>query len=160
MAYLPLLFSFGVVDVALEFVFGVLDVDGVELPEGGVDDEAFDSDDELDDGGVAGAVDDDGDVVAALVPVELVLGVDDIEPLVDGGVVVDDDEDVDGDGVTVGGVVPGVEVFDASRLQPAIPRTRPLARTVTNTVFIAISKELIKGCPPADLADSMPLKGI
>lgn len=154
-----MLLSFGVVDVALELVDGVLDVEALD---DGVDDEELDDVSE-DAGGVPDALDDaagvdddeDDDVSDGAV-----LGVDDvadddIEPLVAGGVVVDDDEDVDGDGVTVGGVVP-VDVFDVSRLQPAIPRTRPLASTVTNTVFIAISKELIKGCPPADLADSMP----
>jgi hypothetical protein len=146
---LPLLLSFGAVDVALELLEGVPDAEELVLPDDGVaDDEAFESDD----GGVPGALDDDDgvddedDVSGALV-----LGVaddddDDIEPLVAGGVVVDDDEDVDGDGVTTGGVVPVVD--DVSRLQPAIPRTRPLASSVTMRVFIAISNVLIKGCPP------------
>jgi hypothetical protein len=136
---LPLLLSFGAVDVALELLEGVFDDDEL-APLDGVDDEL---DDGLvsDDGGVLGVVGvlDDED--------------DDIEPLVAGGVVVDDDEDVDGEGVTVGGVVP---VVDDSRLQPAIPRTRPVASRVTMTVFIEISNRVDKGLPHADLADSMP----
>lgn len=149
---MPLLLSFGVVDVALELDEGVLD-------DGGVDDEL---DDVSDDGGVPDALDDDDGVDDDEdddVSDGLVLGVvddedDDIEPLVAGGVVVDDDEDVDGDGVTVGGVV--LFVVDVSRLQPAIPRTRPVASRVTMTVFIEISNRVDNGLPHADLADSMP----
>jgi hypothetical protein len=61
---------------------------------------------------------------------------------------VDDDEDVDGDGVTTGGVVLFV-VDDVSRLQPAMPRTRPLTSSVTNAVFICDLQWLMKGCPTA-----------
>jgi len=62
---------------------------------------------------------------------------DDIEPLGDVGGVVDDD-DVDGDGVTTGGVV--VDVVGLSRLQPARPRTSPVQSSVTSALFIAISR--------------------
>jgi hypothetical protein len=154
LSYLPLLLSFGVVDVAVELVLGVLEVDVLAAPDDGVDEEdgveddsAFDSDD--DEGGVPDALDDDG-----LLDDELSVerGVvddedDDIEPLVAGGVVVVvDDEDVDGDGVTTGGVVLLV-VDDVSRLQPATPKTTPLTSSATNAVFIPISNELRKGCP-------------
>ena len=59
----------------------------------------------------------------------------------DGGVVLDDDDDgddVDGDGVTTGGVVP--DVVEDSRLQPAMPSTSPVQSSVTNALFIAISR--------------------
>lgn len=131
-AYLPLLLSFGVVD------------DGEPVPVGGVlDEDGFVSGDEL----VEGGVPDDVDVDPVPVDGVVVSGVvedeepDDIEPLgvveVD-GVIVDDDDDVDGDGVTTGGVVSVVGV-DVSRLQPATPRTSPVQSSVTNAVFIAIS---------------------
>ncbi|HEX2389872.1 MAG TPA: hypothetical protein VHL33_02260 [Casimicrobiaceae bacterium] len=70
----------GVVEVALDDELGLVDGDVL-----GVDD------DELDDDGVLGLIDE----------------LDDVDPLgvVDGVVVVDDDEDVEGDGVTTGGVV-------------------------------------------------------
>jgi hypothetical protein len=110
--------SLGVVDVAPEL--GVLDDELLLVL-----------------GGVAGGVELDDDAP----------GVDDeeldAEPLgdadVDGGVVVDDD-DVDGDGVTVGGVV--VLVVDDSRLQPATPRTSPVQSNVINALFISISDGL------------------
>jgi len=86
-------------------------------PEDGVDDEL----DEPDDGGVLDdvlpGVEDEPDVEPVPEDVEL----DDVEPDDDGGVVVDD-EDEDGDGVTVGGVVE--EVF-VSRWQPATPTASP-----------------------------------
>ena len=140
--YLPLLFSFGVVDVAPEL--GVLDDD--ELLDGGVVEDVLVSDD-------AGGVPElDGEA-----PVPDEGGVADIDPLgeVDEGGVVDDDDDVDGDGVTVGGVV--VDGVDDSRLQPAIPRTSPVQSTVTNTLFI-VNLRMLMGCPPRDLADSVPCK--
>jgi hypothetical protein len=70
----------GVVEVALDDELGLVDGDVL-----GVDD------DELDDGDVLGLIDE----------------LDDVDPLgvVDGVVVVDDDEDFEGDGVTTGGVV-------------------------------------------------------
>jgi len=152
--YLPLLFSLGAVDVALDDVPGVADDDELMLPDEGVDDDdAFDDVVSDDDGGLEldeldGELDD-------------VLGVDeddddDIEPLVAGGVVVvvDDDDDVDGDGVTTGGVV--LVVVDDSRLHPATPTTTPLTSNAINAVFIAISSRLMKGCPPPELARSMP----
>lgn len=142
-----MLFSFGVVDVAPEL--GVLDDD--ELLGVVLEDEVLVSDDaggvpELDD--EAPVPDDGGDDDDEL---------DDIDPLgeVDEGGVVDDDDDVDGDGVTVGGVV--VDVVDDSRLQPAIPRTSPVQSTVTNTLFI-VNLRVLMGCPPRDLADSVPCK--
>jgi hypothetical protein len=96
-----------------------------------VDGEALD-DDELvsDDAGGVPELDDDAPGVE-----------DDIDPLddlPDGGVVLDDD-DVEGEGVTTGGVVPVVGVDD-SRLQPAIPSTSPVQSSVTNALFIAISR--------------------
>jgi hypothetical protein len=117
------LLSFGVVDVgelddALPVAPGAELLDDVsdELVDGVLDDE-----DEDEDGGV--------------------LGVDDIddELALDGGVAgVDDDDEVDGDGVTTGGVV-DVVLVDDSRLQPARPSTTPVQRTVIKAVFIAIS---------------------
>jgi len=85
----------GVVEVALDDELGLVDGDVL-----GVDDVLDDDgdvlvlgvdDDELDDDGVLGLIDE----------------LDDVDPLgvVDGVVVVDDDEDVEGDGVTTGGVV-------------------------------------------------------
>ena len=163
--HLPLLLSFGAVDVALEFVLGVLADDELVSPEGGVDDDdPLVADDEVDEGGVPAALDElDGvldDEAAFSLPVEL--GVDDdedddIEPLVEGGVVVDEEDDVDGDGVTTGGVV--VFVDDVSRLHPARPRTTPLTSNVINAVFIAISNRWLMGCPLPDLAVSMPWDG-
>jgi hypothetical protein len=129
--YLPLLLSFGVVDV--ELLLGELDDDAP------VDGDALD-DDELvseDAGGVAGLDDD----APGVMDDEL-----DDDPLggVLGGVVLDDD-DVDGDGVTTGGVV--VDVVDDSRLQPAMPSTSPVQSSVTNALFIAISRGLKWGVP-------------
>ena len=127
--YLPLLLSFGVVDAAPEL--GVPDGDAL-------DDDVLVPDDaggvpELDDEAPVPLDDDD---VSGVVDVE-----PDIDPLgvvdVDGGVV-DDDDEVDGDGVTTGGVVP--VVVDDSRLQPAIPRTSPVQSNVTSALFIAISR--------------------
>ena len=60
---------------------------------------------------------------AAPLGVELVEGVD------------DDDED-DGEGVTVGGDV--VLLVDDSRLQPATPSASPAQSSVTNAVFISV----------------------
>ena len=106
--------------------FGVVDVGEGELDGDALDDDELVS---VDAGGVL-ALDDD------------VLGVDDglddIDPLDDEGGVVDDEDDVEGDGVTTGGVVPGV--VDDSRLQPAMPSTSPVQSSVTNALFIAISR--------------------
>jgi len=113
-----LLLSFGAVDVAPEL--GVLDDELLSEDAGGVaelDDEPV----PLDDDEVSGVADE----------------LDDIEPLGDVGGVVDDD-DVDGDGVTTGGVV--VDVVGLSRLQPARPRTSPVQSSVTSALFIAISR--------------------
>lgn len=118
--YFPLLLSFGVVEV------GELD-DALPVPPGAellddVSDELVDGvlDDEDDDGGVLGADDID----------------DELE--LDGGVAGVDDDEVEGDGVTTGGVV-DVVLDDGSRLQPARPSTTPVQRTVIKAVFIAIS---------------------
>ena len=77
-----------------------------------------------DDGGVLGLDDvalddDDGD------------GVDFVAGLID------DEEDVDGDGVTTGGVV---EVVLVSRWQPASPSARPVQSSVTTATLIVISR--------------------
>jgi hypothetical protein len=121
---LPLLLSFGVVEdvpalgvdedeeelVSLDVVpDDVAPLDGVPLAE----------------------LDDDGDELG-------VDELDDMEPLEDGGVVVDDDDDVDGDGVTVGGDVEFV--VELSRLQPATPSTSPVQSNVTSAPFIAVSR--------------------
>jgi len=137
--YLPLLFSFGVVDVAPEL--GMLDdeddveLDGVLLL-GGVD--ALDDDSDDEGGVVLGLIDELDDV-------ELSGGVD--------GVVVDDDGDVEGDGVTTGGVL--LVVDDDSRLQPATPTMTPAQSNATKALFISISHKLKKWYL-GFLADSVP----
>lgn len=101
-----------------------------EVPDGGVLDVELDGVE----GDAPGLVvvapeDDDGGVVL----VEL----DDVDELggVD-GLVVEDDE-VDGDGVTTGGVV--VEVF-VSRWQPASPSAKPVQSSVITARLIVISR--------------------
>lgn len=106
--------------------FGVVDVGGDAL-----DGDALD-DDELVSGDAGGVPALDDDVLG------VDDGLDDIDPLDDEGGVVDDEDDVEGDGVTTGGVVPGV--VDDSRLQPAMPSTSPVQSSVTNALFIAISR--------------------
>ncbi|HSU44299.1 MAG TPA: hypothetical protein VLN42_08800 [Casimicrobiaceae bacterium] len=118
---MPLLFSFGVVDV--ELPLGELDDDAP------VDGDALDDEPVSEDAGGVAELDDDA---PGVVDDEL-----DDDPLVLGGVVLDDD-DVDGDGVTTGGVV--FDVVDDSRLQPAMPSTSPVQSSVTNALFIAISR--------------------
>jgi len=112
---LPLLFSFGAVDDGEP----LLD-DGVELDDALVSDEAggVPDDDELL-GGVAGLIDELDD--------DEPLGVED-----DDGVL--DDDDDDGDGVTVGGAV---LLVDVSRLQPASPSASPVQSNVINAIFIS-----------------------
>jgi hypothetical protein len=76
-----------------------------------------------------------GGVVVDGVEVELdVLGAGDID---------DEDEELDGEGVTTGGLV--VDVDDGSRLHPATPMARPVQRIVTNAVFIRSPKEVDEG---------------
>jgi hypothetical protein len=71
-----------------------------------------------------------------------------------GGGVVDDEDDVEGDGVTTGGVLELV-VFD-SRWQPATPRAMPEHSNVTRAaLLIGISKSVNEGTH-SDLADSVP----
>jgi hypothetical protein len=123
--YLPLLLSFGVVDAG-EDELGELDDDAP------VDGEALDDELVSEDAGGVPELDDDAPGVEDDEP-------DDIDPLeVLGGGFVLDDDDVEGDGVTTGGVVP--VVVDDSRLQPAIPSTSPVQSSVTNALFIAISR--------------------
>lgn len=144
---MPLLLSFGVVDVALD-VLGVVD-DELVLPDGGVDDDVS-----LDAGGVPealdeldGMLDDDDDVLLSLVLGGVDDEDDDIDPLVaGGGVVVVDEDEVEGDGVTTGGVVLLV-VDGVSRLHPATPTTTPLTSNAINAVFIAISSRLMRIAP-------------
>ena len=111
----------------------------------------------VDDGALDDALDDvdPGDGLVLDVPdddgIEDVLGLDDvppvpdvdddIDPLVDGGVV-DDDDDGDGDGVTVGGVVDDVFV---SRWQPATPSARPVQSSVTKVTRLIGISEGLKG---------------
>lgn len=144
---MPLLLSFGVVDVALD-VLGVVD-DELVLPDGGVEDD----DVSLDAGGVPEALDeldgmlDDDDVLLSLVLGGVDDEDDDIDPLVaGGGVVVVDEDEVEGDGVTTGGVVLLV-VDGVSRLHPATPTTTPLTSNAINAVFIAISSRLMRIAP-------------
>lgn len=85
-------------------------------------------------GGVLAALDDELDGGVELGDAD---ELDDIEPLGVEGVVVDD-EDVDGDGVTTGGVL-GDVVEVVSRLQPAMPTASPAQSSVINVLFIAIS---------------------
>ena len=109
--YLPLLLSFGAGDIAPEL--GVLDDE--LLVSGGVDDDAP---------ALLGGV-------VALEELELDGGV-----FVEGGV---DDDEVDGDGVTTGGVVP--LLVDDSRLQPAMPSARPVQSSVIHRLFILCLRE-------------------
>lgn len=95
---------------------------------------------ELDEGGVAGAMLEELD--------ELVSGA--------GVVVVDEEDEPEGDGVTTGGVFGDVDGVDDSRLQPATPSTSPAQNSVTTAVFIEISENVEKGMPAGVLADSMP----
>jgi hypothetical protein len=123
--YLPLLLSFGVVDVADEEE--LVSAGGVALDD--VDGVLDALEDELDGGVVLGDIDEELD----------------IEPLgVEG--VVDDDDEVPGDGVTTGGVF-GVVVDAVSRLQPAMPTASPAQSSVISVLFIAISRWLRTGCP-------------
>jgi len=126
--------GFGVVEVGEPFSVdaGVADID--EL---GLDDELVSA------GGVVvvaldeGMLDDvsAGGVVVDGVEVELdVLGAGDID---------DEDEELDGEGVTTGGVV--VDGDDGSRLHPVTPMARPVQRIVTNAVFIRSPKEVDEG---------------
>jgi hypothetical protein len=130
--YLPLFSEFGVVEVAAPVEAGVEalvddDVDDGEVPEAA--DELVSEDDGLLDDGLLDALDDvDGGVLGAIDEL------DDVE--LGGGVVVLDDDEVDGDGVTTGGVV--LVVVDVSRLQPATPSTRPAQSSVTNARFICV----------------------
>lgn len=104
----------------------MLDVD--ELVSGVVDGGAL--------GGVALELDEvDGGVAGAMLE-EL------DEPVPGAGVVVVDEDEPDGDGVTTGGVFGDVDVVDDSRLQPATPNTSPAQNSVTIAVFIEISDML------------------
>jgi hypothetical protein len=113
-----------------------------------VDDDALVSDDVPDDG-VADEEDDDvdGDDVPGLVDelddddggvLGLIEELDEVEPVegvVDGVVVVVDEDDVDGEGVTTGGVVADVFV---SRWQPATPSARPVHSSVTKVALLIV----------------------
>jgi len=121
-----------------------LDVSGL----GGVEDEGL----ELVDGGVGGGAvlelgGVDGGVAGAML--------EELDEPVLGGVVVDDDDEPDGDGVTTGGVF-GEVVVDDSRLQPATLRTSPAQNNVAIAVFIEISEKCFENVPMPDLAVSMP----
>ncbi len=86
----------GVVELALDEVLGLVDD---ELDDDGLDDDGDVLGDDDVDGDVLGDDDVDGDVLG------LIDELDDVEPLGVDGVVVEDDEELDGDGVTTGGVV-------------------------------------------------------
>ena len=125
---MPLLLSFGVVDDGEALLDDAAPLEGVELDDALVSDEA---------GGVPDIDDDDPVPDAEVEGAEgLVDALDDADPLgielVEG---VDDDDEDDGDGVTVGGDV--VLLVDVSRLQPASPRASPAQSSVTNAVFIS-----------------------
>jgi hypothetical protein len=80
--------------------------------------------DDVDGGGVA----DDGGALG------LIDELDDVEPVLGGGV--DDEEDDDGDGVTTGGVVDD-GVFD-SRWQPETPSAMPVQSNVTRAALLIV----------------------
>jgi hypothetical protein len=106
---------------------GAAAVELLELvSDGGVDD--VDGGVELeDDGGALGLIDE----------------LDDVEPVLGGGVV-DDEDDVEGDGFTTGGVLELV-VFD-SRWQPETPSAMPVHSNVTTAaLLIVISKSVNEG---------------
>jgi len=100
-------------------------------PDDGVDDEL----DAPDDGGVLDDVLPGVEDELEVEPVPEDVEPDDVEPADDGGVVVDD-EDEDGDGVTVGGVVE--EVF-VSRWQPATPTARPAHSRVIKVALLIVN---------------------
>jgi hypothetical protein len=139
--HLPLLSEFGAVEVGEPGELGVDVLTDDEVDDGDVPaDEELVSDDVvpvdgvLDDGLLdEESLDVDGGVLGDMVEL------DDVElDGVDGVAVVDEDDEVDGDGVTTGGVV--VDVVDGSRLQPATPSTMLVQSKVTNARFIRFSK--------------------
>ena len=135
---MPLSFVMSAVDGLLIILSGAAPVDddalvSDDVPDDGVADE---EDDDVDGDDVPGLVDelddDDGGVLG------LIEELDEVEPVegvVDGVVVVVDEDDVDGDGVTTGGVVADVFV---SRWQPATPSARPVHSSVTKVALLIV----------------------
>lgn len=135
---MPLSFVMSAVDGLLIILSGAAPVDddalvSDDVPDDGVADE---EDDDVDGDDVPGLVDelddDDGGVLG------LIEELDEVEPVegvVDGVVVVVDEDDVDGEGVTTGGVVADVFV---SRWQPATPSARPVHSSVTKVALLIV----------------------
>ena len=135
---MPLSFVMSAVDGVLIILSGAAPVDddalvSDDVPDDGVADE---EDDDVDGDDVPGLVDelddDDGGVLG------LIEELDEVEPVegvVDGVVVVVDEDDVDGEGVTTGGVVADVFV---SRWQPATPSARPVHSSVTKVALLIV----------------------
>jgi hypothetical protein len=104
-----------------------------DVPDDGVADE---EDDDVDGDDVPGLVDElDGDDGGVLGLIEELDEVEPVEGVVDGVVVVVDEDDVDGEGVTTGGVVADVFV---SRWQPATPSARPVHSSVTKVALLIV----------------------
>ena len=135
---MPLSFVMSAVDGLLIILSGAAPVDddalvSDDVPDDGVADE---EDDDVDGDDVPGLVDelddDDGGVLG------LIEELDEVEPVegvVDGVVVVVDEDDVEGEGVTTGGVVADVFV---SRWQPATPSARPVHSSVTKVALLIV----------------------
>ena len=134
---MPLSFVMSAVDGLLIILSGAAPVDDDALVSDDVpDDGVADEEDDDVDGDVPGLVDelddDDGGVLG------LIEELDEVEPVegvVDGVVVVVDEDDVDGEGVTTGGVVADVFV---SRWQPATPSARPVHSSVTKVALLIV----------------------
>ena len=135
---MPLSFVMSAVDGLLIILSGAAPVDddalvSDDVPDDGVADE---EDDDVDGDDVPGLVDelddDDGGVLGLSEELD---EVEPVEGVVDGVVVVVDEDDVDGDGVTTGGVVADVFV---SRWQPATPSARPVHSSVTKVALLIV----------------------
>ena len=86
------------------------------------------------DGGGIEDVDDEGGVLGD----DEVDGADDELPGVD-GLIVEEPEDCEGDGVTTGGGAFGAGLVEVSRLQPATPSVSPAQSKAIHAFLIAIS---------------------
>ena len=114
---MPLSLFMSAVDGLFIILSGAAVLELLELDEGGVPDDVVDGGVVLDVDGALGLIDE----------------LDDVEPVLGGGV---DDEDDEGAGVTTGGVVELV-VFD-SRWQPATPSAMPVQSSVTRAAFLIV----------------------
>jgi len=109
---LPLSFSMSGVDGLFIILSGAAAAELLELVSGAV------VPDDVDGGGALGLIDE----------------LDDVEPVLGGGV--DEEEDDDGDGVTTGGVVDDV-VLD-SRWQPETPSAMPVQSNVMRAALLIV----------------------